>query len=146
MCKYITKKGVKRVLGIDYGSRRIGVALSDINWTIASPYLVLDSKNIFAKLLPILSDQQVGLAVIGLPVALNGGKDGLQLRKVKMFVNKLKEKTDIEIVLWDERMSTLGAQNSILEYNLSKAKAKQIIDKISASFILAGFLEYCKNQ
>lgn len=141
-CSLSKYKYLKRALCLDYGNKRIGVALSDIGWTIASPLTVLDSHGVFPKLLSIISKNNAGLIVVGWPLALNGGENGLQLLKVKKFIEKLQTLVNIDILLWDERLSTAGAINSISEYNLTRRESNKIIDKISASFILTGFLDH----
>lgn len=138
-------KGKSRVLCIDYGDKRVGVAISDKNWIIASPLVVLETHKIYQKLLPIIDEYEIGLIIIGAPLALNGGTSGKQLEKVTKFAQKLDEHVQRSIVLWDERLSTHGASRILEEAEISKYHQKNHIDKIAASFILEGFLDYCKR-
>ena len=96
-------KGKYRALCIDYGDKRVGVAISDINWKIASPLVILESHGVYNRLLEIINEQKVGVIVIGAPLALNGGTSGNQLEKVKKFVENLEKKIEKPIIMWDER-------------------------------------------
>ncbi|MDR0744410.1 MAG: Holliday junction resolvase RuvX [Holosporales bacterium] len=135
-----------RALCIDYGDKRIGIAISDITWQISSPFKVLESSGVFHNLFKIIQDNSVGLIVVGLPKALNGGSAGKQREKVEKFTNKLisliaKNKIDLDVIYWDERLSTVAAQKIVKQLELHHNKN---IDKLAASFILQGFLD-CKN-
>lgn len=140
----ISNKGNGRILCIDYGDKRIGLALSDINWVIASPYCVLESSNAFHRIKTIIENNNVKIVLIGLPIALNGSTSGKQLEKVKKFVNKCDD-TLSNIITWDERMSTSAMICVCKEMGFNNNKRKQNIDKMAASFILDGFLQYLHN-
>ena len=138
-------KGKGRTLCIDYGDKRVGIAITDITWMIASPLTALESNGIYQKLIRIIEDYKVKVIIVGLPKALNGGASGKQLDKVKRFVTKL----DVlckgaYIILWDERQSTNGAIRILDKADISRSQYKTKIDKIAASFILEGFLDYCR--
>ena len=138
-------KGKCRVLCIDYGDKRVGIAISDINWLIASPLVVLDSQGVYRGILDIVETNKIGVIVVGAPLALNGAKGGKQLGKVNNFVQKLNEMCEcVAIVMWDERMSTCGAQR-ILTGCGSRIHRNKLIDKVAASFILEGFLDHVTN-
>ena len=138
-------KGKCRALCIDYGDKRVGLAISDINWKIASPLIVLDSHGIYDRLLKIIIEQEVGVIIVGAPLALNGGTTGKQLEKVKKFTENLDKKVEKPIIMWDERLSTYGADRLLTNACIPQSKRKSCIDKIAASFILEGFLHYCEN-
>ena len=135
--------GQGRVLCIDYGDRRVGIALSDINWIISSPYTVLESNGIYPKLQTIIVEKSVVLIVVGLPHSLSGGCKGKQLEKVRKFVTKLETITETTITYWDERLSTVSASHFLDEANIKNRNKKVYIDKVAASLILTGFLDYC---
>ncbi|MBQ8651168.1 MAG: Holliday junction resolvase RuvX [Alphaproteobacteria bacterium] len=140
-------KGRGRVLCIDYGDKRVGLAISDIFWTIASPMDVLESHGIYKKLIPIIKNNSVNLIIVGLPKSLSGGSAGQQLEKVQKFVCKLEEllaeqNIDVKMSFWDERLSTVAANRFLEEGNISRSNRRSIIDKVAASFILRGFLDY----
>ncbi len=140
-------KGQCRALCIDYGDRRVGIAISDIDWIIASPLVVLESHGVYQKLLRLIDEYVVGVVVVGLPKALNGGCAGKQLEKVHKFVAKLDElKHDLVVVFWDERQSTNGAIRILERAEEAKSKYKAMIDKVAASFILEGFLQHCYRK
>ncbi len=140
-------KGQCRALCVDYGDKRVGIAISDINWVIASPMVVLESHRVYQRLLQLVDEYKVGVVVVGVPKALNGGATGKQLEKVHKFVTKLNELSrNLRIVLWDERQSTNGAIRVLESAEVAKSKYKTKIDKIAACFILEGFLGYCNSK
>ena len=141
---YLIGRG--RVLCIDYGDMRVGLALSDINWIISSPYSVAESHGIYPILNEIISEKSVVLIVVGFPHSLNGGCNGKQLEKVKKFVKKLETLTETTITYWDERLSTVSASHFLDEANIRNRNKKVYIDKIAASLILTGFLDYCSMK
>ncbi|MDR0695224.1 MAG: Holliday junction resolvase RuvX [Holosporales bacterium] len=139
--------GLKRALCIDYGDTRIGLAISDLEWKIASPLKVIKSRGVFQELFDIIVTHSVGIVIVGVPVSLGGDRAGMQYEKVQKFVNKLNELAkrggiNISSVFWDERFSTVAASRFLEESVLSRQKRNQHIDKVAASFILHGFLEY----
>ena len=136
--------GEGRALCVDYGDKRIGLAVSDIQWRISSPLVVLESHGVFPKIKKIITEYVVLLIVVGCPKSLSGGFGGMQNEKVKKFTEKLAEiYQNISIIYWDERMSTVAAERFLLEADVSRSKKKNTIDKVAASFILCGFLNYC---
>ena len=144
---YIDYIGKCRVLCLDYGDKRVGVAISDINWRIASPLKVLESHGVYSDLFKLISEYSIGIVVVGAPKALNGGDSGKQFEKVKKFVEKLDELSnskslDIKIIYWDERLSSVAANRFLNESEMSISRKKKNIDKVAASFILQGFLDY----
>ncbi|MDR2074611.1 MAG: Holliday junction resolvase RuvX [Holosporales bacterium] len=134
-----------RALGLDYGHKRIGIALSDPTLTIASPLTTLESHNVFSKLLEIIDKYEVKVIVIGKPISMSGESNNSQLQKVEKFIGKLKTLIDIEVILWDERLSTHASQRCVNEAKISRNKQKNIIDKVAASFILQGWIDYIRK-
>ena len=138
-----TLKGNCRVLCLDYGDKRVGVAISDINWMIASPFKVLESHGVYKDLLKLIEENNIGVIVVGAPRALNGGGSGKQFEKVKKFVEKLNELLPEKLILfWDERLSSVAATRFLDEAGMNLAQKKKNIDKVAASFILQGVLNY----
>ncbi|MEJ5304357.1 MAG: Holliday junction resolvase RuvX [Ignavibacteria bacterium] len=135
-----------RVLGIDYGSKRIGLALSDPTNTLASPLPTIqnDAKAI-EKIVDIISKNSVSKIVIGYPLNMNGTKSEI-CNKVDMFVSKLSRKTNCEIIKRDERLTSYIAQQQILESVKSKKKRqdKSLVDQFSARIILQEYLDEIK--
>ncbi|MDR0552522.1 MAG: Holliday junction resolvase RuvX [Holosporales bacterium] len=129
----------RRILGLDYGDKRIGVAISDELQSLAFPLTVLESHRAFDKLLEIINKNSVVLVVVGLPISINGAENS-QSAKVRKFVDKLLSIRKIDIVFFDERLSTMESMQYINEARLSWAKQKKTRDKVSASIILQDFL------
>ncbi|GAB6280373.1 MAG: Holliday junction resolvase RuvX [Thermovirga sp.] len=133
---------MKRFLGLDIGKVRIGVALSDPLGTFAQGIAVLDaSRTWIVSLKELVSNNNVGTIVVGLPVRTDGSS-GPEAEWIRSIIEKLRmEFEGIEIIAWDERFTTTVAVQSLLEGDVSRRKRKQVVDKIAASIILQGFLE-----
>ncbi len=140
----ITKNG--RALGIDYGDKRVGIAVSDVGFSMAFPLTVLESHNIFDKLFKIVDEYNIYFIVIGEPLTLSGKSRGKQFEKVVKFTKKLLSIRDINVFMWDERLSTHAVMRDISQANVSLSKQNKIKDKLSASFILEGALLYLKKS
>ena len=139
--------GKRRALCLDYGDKRIGVAVSDIGWDIASPLIVLESNGVFQKLSKILNDYSIGIIIVGAPHSLSGANSGKQYEKVKKFTEKLEKiENNIDILYWDERLSSVAATRILVEAEMTHSNKKKNIDKIAASFILQGFLDYMRYK
>lgn len=133
-----------RLLGIDFGEKRIGIAVSDFLQTLATPCKVLcNDKNFFNELLKILNEYDVQAILIGLPKNLDGSY-GNTVKLVFEFVKELEQYVEIRICFWDERFSSASAERVLLEYDMSRAKRKKIIDKIAASYILQNALDFIR--
>ena len=111
-----------RVLCLDYGLKRTGVAISDLGWEIATPIKVIETKVLLQKLQSILNEYKVGLFVIGVPIALNGGINGIQHNIVNDFIIKLNNTISIDILQYDERLSTVAANRFLSESNMNWRK------------------------
>ncbi len=136
-----------RILGLDFGEKTIGVAISDpFGWTAQGLEIIRRDKEesvnkSVERIGQIIKEYGVLKVVLGYPKNMNNtiGERG---EKTQAFKQKL-EKTfkDIEVILWDERLSTVGAERSLLEADLSRKKRKNVIDKMAAVFILQGYLD-----
>lgn len=135
-----------RILGLDVGDKTIGVALSDeLGWT-AQALEVIQRKGLsqdIKRVKEILIEYQVGEMVVGLPKNMNG-KEGEQEKKVREFLERLQAKVNLPIRTWDERLTTVAAERTLLEGDLSRAKRKRIINKVAAQVILQGYLDSVK--
>lgn len=134
-----------RFLGIDYGKKRIGLALSDIMATFAQPFSVIESKGIKNDALAILKiskENAVSCIVIGIPMRLDTS-EGEMAVLTKEFIEELKKlTTDIKIDIIDERLTTIQAERMLTEEaNMSREKRKNVRDKIAATFILQTYLD-----
>ncbi|WP_035290814.1 Holliday junction resolvase RuvX [Clostridium sp. KNHs214] len=132
-----------RILGLDIGDRTIGVAVSDPLGWIAGGVTTIRRKNEeydLQELDKLCKEYEVELIVAGLPKNMNGTL-GPQSEKVLEFCEKIKEKTNLSIKMWDERLTTVAAHKAMIEGDLSRAKRKKIVDKIAAIYILQGYLD-----
>jgi putative Holliday junction resolvase len=139
-----------RIVGIDYGLARIGVAVSDERKILATPALTVfsekKSERTIEKLLKELAIHQkeyqydIEEIVIGLPLLMSG-KQGLQADEVKHFAALLGEASKVPIVLWDERLTTVMAERSMREGNMTRKQRSKCIDKVAAVIILQGYLD-----
>ena len=132
-----------RNLGLDIGDKRIGVALSDPDGILASPYTIIICKDEIADveaIADIVSQQQVGKIIVGLPRSMNGSL-GNQAEKVKAFTQKLCDNIKVPIVFRDERLTTVSARRLMREVNTKKTKKEAKDDAIAAALILQGYLD-----
>lgn len=135
-----------RYLGLDIGKKRVGVALSDEMMFTAQPFDVLKSGSInkdIATIVVICEAQEVAGIVAGMPFNMNGSKGG-SAEYVEKFLEKLKCKTGIEIITWDERLSTKAVERVMIEGNARRSERRDKIDALAASFILQGYLDSLK--
>jgi len=130
-----------RVLGIDHGDVRIGIALSDEAAFLASPLCVLDStKAGLDRIVELIAEYRVEKIVVGLPRNMDGSC-GSATEKVRTFIEKLKTRTGIPVVEWDERLSTVSAHNALREAGLDGRQRKGLVDKVAAQIILQNYLD-----
>ena len=135
-----------RILCIDFGSKKIGLALSDKLGLIAQYYktIFLNKKENYKKIsdyiLDIIINKEIEKIIIGLPKNMNGS-EGKSADTVRLFVNNLKKNINIPILFEDERLSTVSAEKILLYANLSRRKRKRKIDSLSATFILQKYLD-----
>jgi len=133
----------KRLIGLDLGTKTIGLALSDLGRGIASPMETIRRKKFTLDaelLLDICAEQDVGGLVLGMPLNMDGS-EGPRAQATRAFARNLSPKTDLPITLWDERLSTAAVTRTLLEADTSRAKRAEVIDKMAAAFILQGFLD-----
>jgi putative holliday junction resolvase len=137
-----------RIMGIDFGSKRIGISISDPTLTIAYGLSVLENNGeVFDKISEICRQYDIALIVVGLPLKLNG-KHGSKTGEVLKFVEELESKLKVKVVQWDERFTTKIAQMSKLEMNMKKKdrQRKGTDDLIASTLILQSYLDYLKNK
>ncbi len=140
----------KRILGIDFGLRRLGLAVSDERKIIAIPLMTFitekRSDQTVNKLLEILSELQkkqgyeIEEIVVGLPLLMSG-KAGFLADEVKHFIHLLSQSTTIPIQTWDERLTTVQADRSLREENLTRKQRSKLVDTVSAVIILQSYLD-----
>lgn len=132
-----------RLIGLDLGTKTIGLALSDIGRGIATPMDTIRRKKFTIdaeQLLGICGKQSVGGIVLGLPLNMDGS-EGPRAQATRAFARNLSQKTELPITYWDERLSTAAVTRTLLEADSSRAKRADVVDKMAAAFILQGFLD-----
>ena len=135
-----------RLMGLDLGTKTLGLALSDVTRTIASGLTTLSRSKFSADarlLLELASQHDVGGFVIGLPINLDGS-EGPRAQATRAFARNLGKLTPIPILYWDERLSTAEAERTLLEADLSRRRRAQVIDKVAATLILQSALDRLK--
>ena len=135
-------------MGLDLGTKTIGVAISDSLRMAASPIETIKRTKFTAdaeRLLTLIEKNNVTGIVMGLPLNMDGS-EGPRTQSARAFVRNLKQKTDLPIVFWDERMSTMAVTRTMLEADLSRAKRAEVVDKLAASYILQGALDRLRND
>ena len=133
-----------RILGIDYGDARIGLALSDASATLCGRAWTLTEWNLdraVAAIADVVRTEGVERIVLGLPKNMDGTQ-GERCDIVRAFAEEIKKVVpDVKIIFWDERLSTVAAAKSLIAADVSRAKRRKVIDKMAAVFILQGYLD-----
>jgi len=144
-----TVKRGERLLGLDLGSKTIGLAISDSGFMIASPLETIRRKKFTSDALAlkaIIDERQIGGLVLGLPKNMDGS-DGPRVQSTRQFVANLLERFDIPIAFWDERLSTIAVERVLVnEADMSRQKRSAVVDKMAASYILQGALDLMASQ
>ncbi|CAA7626783.1 putative Holliday junction resolvase [Candidatus Terasakiella magnetica] len=133
----------QRLLGLDLGTKTIGLALSDVRRTIATPFDTI-RRSKFTKdaetLLAIIDAQGVGGLVLGLPVEMDGG-EGARCQSARAFAANFMKMRDLPITFWDERLSTAAVTRTLLDADSSRRRRAEVVDKMAAAYILQGLLD-----
>ena len=133
-----------KIMGIDYGDARTGIAISDLLCSIVGSTTVVKSRNTekaIADIVRIVEENQVGEIVVGLPKNMNG-TEGPRADVCKEFAQKLREATGLPVNMWDERRTTVEAHNILSAHNYHGQKRKNTVDAVAASLILEGYLAF----
>ena len=136
------------LLGLDFGDKTIGIAVSDKSYTIATPIKTIKRKGIkkdLIELFNIIDEYNVGGLVFGLPLSLNG-EENQRTEKVRRFIDELKLKSEIIVELYDERFSSDVIFKEFRKQSQPLTKIKKKIDQQAAAYILQGFLDNAKNN
>ena len=136
------------LMGLDLGTKTIGVAISDDRRLVASALdVVLRKKfSIDAAILASLSiEYKVSGIILGLPLNMNG-TEGPRCQSTRQFAVNLDEKTKIPIAFWDERLSTQAVEKHLISHDVSRRRRKKVVDKLAAQFILQGALDFLQNE
>ena len=135
-----------RILGLDFGSKTVGVAVSDPLFLTAQGVEIIrrekESKlrNTFARIKELIDQYEVTSIVLGYPKNLNG-TEGDRCEKTNAFKEELEQKFSIPVILWDERLTTVSADNIMMESGIRRENRKEYVDEIAAMLILQGYLD-----
>jgi putative Holliday junction resolvase len=136
-----------RLLGLDLGTKTIGLALSDVSRTIATPLQTIRRKKFTTDikiLLQLAKEHDVSTLVIGMPFNLDGS-EGPRAQATRTFARNLGQHTELPLVFWDERLSTVAVERTLLEADASRKRRAEVIDKMAAAYILQGALDRLAN-
>lgn len=135
---------MKRIMGVDYGDARTGIAVSDLLCSIVGSTAVIHSRNTeitISQIQEMVQSKDVGEIVVGLPKNMNG-TEGPRAELCREFAKKLEEATGLPVHLWDERRTTVEAHNILSQHNYHGKKRKDTVDAVAASLILEGYLAF----
>lgn len=134
----------QRIMGIDLGSKTIGLAVCDASLTVASPLETIKRKRFTIDanaLIRLLGEYRIGALVIGLPINMDGS-EGPRCQSTRQFAANLMQLIDLPIAFWDERLSTVAVERVLIEEaDMSRQRRGEVIDKMAAAYILQGALE-----
>lgn len=134
----------KALIGFDYGSKRLGVAVSDLLLMSATPYKIIQRRTMeadLAEIKKIIQEKEVGGIVYGLPLQMNG-EEGQTAQEVRKFAQRLAQEINLPYYFWDERLSSSAVESVMIkEADLSRAKRKKSLDAGAAAYILQGCLD-----
>jgi putative Holliday junction resolvase len=133
-----------RIMGLDFGDKSIGIAISDESGLIASPRDTLHRSNLekdIARLTELAQKEDIEEILVGMPLSLDGS-EGPQARKVMAFVNALRQHSGLRVLPWDERLTTVAAERALIEGNVSRARRRKIVDQVAAAVMLQSYLDY----
>lgn len=140
-----------RIMGLDFGSKTVGVAVSDELLLTAQGLEIVRRKSedklrqTCARIEELIEEYQVDKIVLGLPKNMNNS-EGERVEKTKAFKDMISRRTGLEVVLWDERLTTVAADQTMMEAGIRREHRKEYVDKIAAVFILQGYLDYLANR
>ena len=140
-----------RILGLDFGSKTVGVAVSDELLITAQGVEIVRRKSpaklrqTLARIEELISQYNVARIVLGYPKNMNN-TEGERCEKTKEFKEMLERRTSLEVVVWDERLTTVAADRSMMETGIRRENRKEFVDEIAAIFILQGYLDLLHNS
>lgn len=135
---------MKRILGIDYGDARTGIAISDLLCSIVGSTTVIHSRKpekTLEEICKLVSENEIGEIVMGLPRNMDG-TEGPRAELCRTFAQQVEQATGLPVKLWDERRTTVEAHNILSEHNYHGKKRKNTVDAVAASLILEGYLNF----
>jgi putative holliday junction resolvase len=140
-------RGRGRLMGLDVGTKTVGLALSDTGLMIASPLATLRRGKFradAARLQALIEQHGVAGLVIGLPIAMDG-TEGPRCQSVRQFARNLLAVFEIDAAFWDERLSTAAVEREMIAADMTRKRRGEIVDRVAAAYILQGCLDYLRN-
>ena len=140
-----------RILGLDFGNKTVGVALSDPLYITAQGRTIIRRerpdklRQTLAQIEALIEEEEVEKIVLGYPKRLDDS-EGERVQRTLAFKEMLERRTGLEVVLWDERYTTVAADKYMMEAGIRREKRKEFVDEIAAVFILQGYLDFLKNK
>ena len=136
-----------RLLGLDVGTKTIGMALSDVTRSVATPFDTIRRSKFTADaktIREVVEKNQVGALVIGLPLNLDGS-EGPRAQSTSAFTRNLAAHVEVPMVFWDERLSTAAVERHLIEADASRKRRAEVVDRMAAAYILQGALDRLRN-
>jgi putative holliday junction resolvase len=131
---------VSRSLGVDYGTKRVGLAISDPLGLTARPLSVVPRSSVVDEVVNLVKRQDVGTIVVGLPTGLSG-EEGMSASEARKLADELGSATGVQVVLVDERYTSRMAEGALLESGMRRQKRRESVDKVAAAIILQDYLD-----
>ena len=135
---------MKRIMGVDFGDARTGIAVSDLLCSLVGTTTVIHSRNMektIGQIAAMVKDSDIGEIVVGLPKNMDG-TEGVRAELCREFADQLHEATGLPVTMWDERRTTVEAHNILSQHNYHGKKRKETVDAVAASLILEGYLAF----
>ena len=139
---------MQAMIGLDLGTKTIGVAVSDGFQSVATPLETVKRKKFTTdsdRLLAIIAERNIGAVVLGLPLNMDG-TEGPRAQSTRAFARNFAQRTALPIVFWDERLSTVAAERALLEADTTRKRRAEVIDHVAASYILQGALDRMRHM
>jgi putative Holliday junction resolvase len=137
------RQAVGRVMALDYGDRRIGIALSDPLGVSAQPLLTLERRSRaddFDRLTRLVREHEVSRVVVGLPLGMDGSR-GERVRLTELFMERVRKATGLPVEAWDERLTTVQAERALIESDVRRQRRRSVIDQAAAVILLQSWLD-----
>ena len=131
---------MSRYLGVDFGTKRVGLAISDSLGMTARPLSVVSRATAVAEVAILVKEQDIGTIVVGLPTGLSGG-EGMSATEARKLADELASATGVDIVLLDERFTSRLAEVALLESGMKRRRRRETVDKVAAAIILQDYLD-----
>ncbi|MGH8871051.1 MAG: Holliday junction resolvase RuvX [Acidimicrobiia bacterium] len=131
---------MSRSLGVDYGSKRVGLAISDTLGLTARPLAVVPRSSVIDEVVSIVKEQDVGTIVVGLPTGLSGD-EGMSASEARKLADELGSATGVEVVMLDERYTSRIAETALVESGMRRRRRRENVDKVAATIILQDYLD-----